>query len=82
MSEITNREQVMKHILRYGSITTWEAITNIRETRCAARINDLKKEGFTFWAVWETNNGKRYKRWGLEQSENNAKLLKLYGYRV
>lgn len=83
MSEVTQKTQVMTHLLQLGSITTWEAITEYRMTRLPARISDLKKEGFTFGEEWEKNDvtGKRYKRWWLAQTDKNKHLLKVYGYR-
>lgn len=79
----TQNQIIMKHLLQLGSITSWIAIQEYRITRLAARIADLKRQGFTFWTEWETNesNGKRYKRYGLAQTDHNRHLLQVYGYR-
>jgi uncharacterized small protein (DUF1192 family) len=42
---MTQKEQVRTHILKAGSISSFEAIMDYGITRLAARINDLKNEG-------------------------------------
>lgn len=82
--DATQNEIIMRHMLQLGSITSWVAIQEYRITRLAARIADLKRQGFVFWTEWEKNesNGKTYKRYGLAQTEHNRKLLEIYGYRA
>lgn len=45
MAKPTQTEIVLKHLLRKGSITSWEAIEKYKITRTAARINELRNLG-------------------------------------
>lgn len=57
---------VLTHIKKTkDGITSWEAITNYRITRLAARISELKGDGHTIEAITETQNGKHYARYFL-----------------
>ena len=40
------KERVLKYILDFGSISTWEAIKDLGCTRLSAYIYMLKKEGY------------------------------------
>jgi hypothetical protein len=50
-----------------GGLTSWEAITHFRCTRLAARIADLKDDGFRIETTMERNEikGTRYARYFL-----------------
>ena len=43
--ELTQTEKVLKHLLRKGSITSWEAIEKYGITRLSARIFELRELG-------------------------------------
>lgn len=43
---MTKIQKLKEWLLRYGSITSWEAIQGFRETRLAARIKELKAKGW------------------------------------
>lgn len=43
---MTQRDQVLQHLIRAGSISPLQAIQMYGITRLAARINELRKEGF------------------------------------
>ena len=65
-------EKVANHLLKYGSITSWEAITLYRATRLSAAIFLLKKRGYKVTSIWETSVNSegertRYVRYRLEQ---------------
>jgi hypothetical protein len=42
------RYRVLKHIYKFGSISPRDAFMDYGITRLAARIHDLKKEGYEF----------------------------------
>jgi len=39
---MTQEQQILKHLLKKGSITSWEAIEKYRITRLSARIYTLR----------------------------------------
>jgi hypothetical protein len=43
--KMTQCEKIMRHLERYGSITSVEAMSEYGIARLASRINDLKKSG-------------------------------------
>jgi len=45
MSKITNKQRVLDAMRGYGSISPWYAINTLGNTRLAASIFDLKKDG-------------------------------------
>ena len=45
-SEMTQEKIVLKHLLKHGKITPWEAIQKYRITRLGAIIYNLKKKGY------------------------------------
>ena len=64
----SHRDQILKFLRdTNGGITSWEAITGFRCTRLAARIAELKDEGFRIETTMEKNqtNGKRFARYFL-----------------
>jgi hypothetical protein len=57
---------VLNHLRksRYG-MTSWDAIYHYRITRLAARIADLKDDGFKINTVREQEDGKNFARYYL-----------------
>ena len=45
---MTQNEMVLAYIKEWGSITTFEAFTDLGITRLASRICDLRKMGYDF----------------------------------
>ena len=43
---MTQIEKVLRHIQEFGSISSWEAITEYNITRLSAHIYELKKLGY------------------------------------
>lgn len=43
---MTQKEQVLAHMKKFRSITSWEAFANYRITRLSARIADLEADGY------------------------------------
>lgn len=50
-NRMTQNEQVLDYMRRYGSITALDAIRDLGCMRLASRISDLKKEGHNIMAV-------------------------------
>ena len=50
---MTKTQQIKKHLILNGSITSWEAIELYRETRLAAIICSLRKRGWHIASIWE-----------------------------
>lgn len=62
----TQKEQVLAHLKKYGSITSWNAITDYRITRLAAVIFLLREDGHKIFASAEkSSEGKRYAKYIL-----------------
>lgn len=45
---MTQKKLILKYLEDFGSITTFQAFADLGITRLAARIADLKKEGYKF----------------------------------
>lgn len=54
MSKKTQCDYILDYILEFGSITTFEAFSELGCTRLASRICDLKKRGYDFLKQFET----------------------------
>ena len=45
---MTQKERILKYINDYGSITSWEAYSDLGVTQLGARIKELKDKGYVF----------------------------------
>ena len=45
---VTQRDRVLQYIKDFGSITSWEAYSELRITQLGARIFELKDRGYNF----------------------------------
>lgn len=45
---MTQRESVLRYIREFGSITAWEAMKELGVMQLAARLCELKAEGYEF----------------------------------
>lgn len=58
---MSQNEQILDHLRRYGTITPMQAIKRYRITRLAARIYDLERQGYVIkhkLMQWKTALGK------------------------
>lgn len=62
-------EQTLAYLKEHGSITSWDAIMNHRNTRLSESILLLRNQGYKIDTQWETKNGKRYGRYVLIEGE-------------
>ncbi len=46
MSKLTQAQRVLAYIEKFGSITQYEALSDLGVMRLASRISDLKKNGY------------------------------------
>lgn len=74
MNKVTQKERVLDAMRNYGSISPWYAINNLGNTRLAATIFNLKKDGHTISSVTETGRNKfgddiKYSRYILDQEK-------------
>lgn len=57
---MTQKERILEHLMKYGSITTWESFELYGDTRLSDKIYRLKKDGYVFDEEWV----KRKNRYG------------------
>ena len=57
---MTQRERVIRYIKDFGSITSFQAYTDLGITQLGARIFELKQEGYNF----KTQSKKSKNRYG------------------
>ena len=66
----TQREKIINYLYGFGSITSWEAYRDLGITQFAARVKELKEEGYQFNSKWENKKNRegkivRFKRYYL-----------------
>lgn len=71
---MTQNEEVLRHLLNNGSITSLEAMNKYGIMRLGARVYDLKKQGYpikTFLRVGKSRNGENmvYAEYRMERVE-------------
>jgi len=50
---MNQKQKVLKYINDYGSITSWEAYSDLGIMQLGARIDGLQKDGYSFKKEWE-----------------------------
>ena len=68
--KITQKDRILNYIREFGSISSWEAYSDLGITQLGARIDQLKKEGYEFETEWENKKNRfgeqtTYKRYRL-----------------
>lgn len=58
LKRISQGEMIKTHLMRRGSITSWEAIKLYGCTRLSAKIYDLRQDGFNIKTENITKNNK------------------------
>ena len=53
--KITQKDRILEYIRNFGSISSFEAYSDLGITQLGARIDQLKKEGYEFKTEWESN---------------------------
>lgn len=68
-AEDTHCGIILRHIQRYGSITTLEAYDLYNITTCGQRCTDLRKKGWPIDSAWEkTPGGATVKRYSMSRA--------------
>lgn len=57
------KEQILSHLIKKNSITSWEAIEKYGITRLADRIFNLKNDGYNIITVIERKDNKKWARY-------------------
>jgi hypothetical protein len=60
--------QILIHLRQHGDITPLEALGQYRCFRLAARINDLRKDGYRIITEAQRGDGKRWARYRLVET--------------
>lgn len=68
--KITQKDRILQYIRQFGSISSWEAYSELGITQLGARVDNLKKEGYQFRTEWESGTNRYgekvdYKRYYL-----------------
>ena len=68
--KISQKQRIINYIREFGSISSWEAYSDLGITQLGARIDQLKKEGYEFKSKWVSNTNRfgektDYKRYYL-----------------
>jgi len=76
MSSTTQKERVLNALKHPKGLTPWYAINELGNTRLAATIHTLKKEGYNISSILEHGTNKfgdkiKYSRYFLHPSPNN-----------
>lgn len=50
---MNQKQKVLKYINDYGSITSWQAYSDLGIMQLGARIDGLQKDGYLFKKEWE-----------------------------
>lgn len=54
MKRKTQKDRILEHLQKYGSITTWDSFSLYGDTRLSDKIYRLKQDGYDFKEEWET----------------------------
>lgn len=58
---MTQKQAILKYLADFGSITPFEAFSDLGITKLATRIGELEKDGFAFCKEWQKGRN-RYGR--------------------
>lgn len=58
MKRLTQKDRILEHLVKYGSITTWDSFSLYGDTRLSDKIYRLKKDGYDFTEEWETQTNR------------------------
>lgn len=63
---MTQHDQIISYLkVHPEGLTTYEAFTNLGQTKLTSRISELRTEGYVFDEKWEMNGGKKWIRYKL-----------------
>ena len=83
--KITQKDRIINYMREFGSISSWEAYSELGITQLGARIDQLQKDGYTFKTEWEQKKNRygddvSFKRYYLADivAENMKHMPNLY----
>ena len=65
------KQIILDHLLAGKTLSTYEAYDLYNITCFLQRISELRDQGITIQDEWVKNNGKRFKRYWIDQPINN-----------
>lgn len=73
---MNQKQKVLKYINDYGSITSWEAYSDLGIMQLGARIDGLQKDGYSFKKEWEQRKNRygepvRFMKYSLSEVVND-----------
>lgn len=73
---MNQKQKVLKYINDYGSITSWEAYSDLGIMQLGARIDGLQKDGYLFKKEWEQRKNRygepvRFIKYSLSEVVND-----------
>jgi len=73
---MNQKQKVLKYINDYGSITSWEAYSDLGIMQLGARIDGLQKDGYSFKKEWEQRKNRygepvRFIKYSLSEVVND-----------
>ena len=86
--QMNQREQIIKYIEDFGSITSYQAYVDLGITQLASRLKELKEEGSQFNYTWITKKNRygkpiRFKKstleGGIESVSSNDRRYYMFG---
>lgn len=77
---MNQRQQILKYIEDFGSITSYQAYIDLGITQLATRLKELKEQGYQFryeWIKKKNRYGKpvRFKKYKLVEVMNESRHL-------
>lgn len=74
--KIPQKQRIINYIREFGSISSWDAYSDLGITQLGARIDQLKKDGYIFKTKWEHKKNRynediSFKRYYLEDMIND-----------
>lgn len=61
MNKQTQKKRVIEWLMKYGTLTVREAVTELGIMALPRRVFELKREGYNIGLIWATStNGSRY----------------------
>lgn len=55
---MTQKQRILEHLKKYGSITTWDSFSLYGDTRLSDKIYQLKKDNYEFDEEWITKKNR------------------------
>lgn len=56
--KMTQGERIIGYIRKFGSITSYDAYSDLGVTQFATRVSELKEQGYEFKTEWESKKNR------------------------